>query len=174
MDYRRHYQPGGHYFFTVVTASRRPLLIDHVERLRQAFRHVLRARPFVLEAIVVLPDHLHTLWRLPEGDADYSQRWSLLKRKFSAGLPATPANPSQAQRREKGIWQRRFWEHTIRDAEDWRRHLDYIHYNPVKHGYTQAPGDWPHSSFMRFVRKGWYDVDWGNSEPRTVRGLELE
>ncbi len=165
MQYRRLRRPGGCYFFTVVTQDRRPLLIDHIERLRTAFRRVRQRRPFDLEAIVVLPDHLHTLWHLPEDDADFSTRWMLIKRLFSAGLEAAPANASQAGKREKGIWQRRFWEHCIRDEADWRRHLDYIHYNPVKHGYCAAPSEWPYSSFSRMVAKGWCPEDWGRTAP---------
>jgi len=174
MDYRRLYQPGGHYFFTVVTANRRSLLVDHVDRLRAAFRYTMEKRPFDLEAIVILPDHLHALWRLPLGDADFSTRWMLVKRKFSTGLPTGPLNPSGKSKREKGIWQRRFWEHLIRDETDWRRHMDYIHYNPVKHRLVDKARDWPFSSFRRFVANGWYDEDWGEAEEGSLGGLELE
>jgi putative transposase len=160
MDYRRLYQPGWRYFFTVVTEARRPLLIDHIERLREAFRLAASRYPFEIEAIVILPDHLHTLWRLPDGDADFSTRWMVIKRKFSAGLPADLVNASKSSKREKGVWQRRFWEHCIRDEGDWRRHLDYIHYNPVKHGYVSAPRDWLYGSFGRAAAKGWYSPDW--------------
>ena len=159
-NYRRIYQPGARYFFTVVTHLRQPLLIEHIERLRAAFRLALTRYPYAIEGIVILPDHLHTLWRLPDGDSDFSTRWMVIKRKFSAGLPASAANPSMLARREKGVWQRRFWEHCIQDEEDWRRHLDYIHYNPVKHGYVGQPWDWPHGSFRRMVAKGWYERDW--------------
>jgi putative transposase len=157
MHYRRLYQPGARYFFTVVTENREPLLIDHIERLRAAFRLCLSRYPFEIDAIVVLPEHLHTIWRLPENDADFSKRWMVIKRKFSAGLPSRVVSDSKTKKREKGIWQRRFWEHYIRDEEDWRRHVDYIHFNPVKHGYVSKPQDWPHSSFNQAVRKGWYE-----------------
>ena len=174
MDYRRAKIPGTTYFFTLVTEHRRPLLIEHIDRLRAAFRHVQEKRPFRMEAIVVLPDHLHTLWTLPEGDSDYSTRWMQIKRKFSSGLSAVPSNPSQASKREKGIWQRRFWEHCIRDELDWRNHLDYIHYNPVKHGLITRVCDWPYSSFHRFVERGWYSEDWGGEVSVEVRNMEHE
>ncbi|MBE9136315.1 transposase [Nodosilinea sp. LEGE 07088] len=162
MEYRRYYQNGGSYFFTVVTENRRPLLTQHIDRLRNAFRHSMERYPFVIEGIVVLPDHLHTLWRLPDGDDDFSLRWMVIKRKFSAGLKPGIVNASKRAKREKGIWQRRFWEHCIRDERDWRCHLDYIHYNPVKHGYCHKPADWPYSSFHRSVRQGLYTADWSS------------
>jgi len=157
MEYRRLYQSGARYFFTVVTENREPLLIDNIERLRAAFRLCLLRYPFEIEAIVVLPDHIHTLWRLPDGDSDFSTRWMVIKRKFSAGLPSRVVSDSKTKKREKGIWQRRFWEHCIRDENDWRRHVDYIHFNPVKHGYVSAPQDWLYGSFNQAVRKGWYE-----------------
>lgn len=142
MEYRRSRQTGGHYFFTVVTHQRQPLLTmpENIERLRAAFRREMEKRMFVIDAIVILPDHLHALWRLPEGDADYSGRWSRIKRHFSAGCVGIRAaqSASRQNKREKPVWQRRFWEHTIRDDEDWRSHMDYIHYNPVKNGYCGA------------------------------------
>ena len=161
MEYRRYYQPGGTYFFTVVTQNRQPLLIEHIDRLRTAFWHCMQRYPFTIEGIVVLPDHLHTIWQLPDKDDNFSIRWMVIKRKFSAGFQTEFVSASKQAKREKGIWQRRFWEHRIRDAEDWRRHLDYIHYNPVKHGYCSIPAAWPYSSFHRAVKQGLYDVDWG-------------
>ena len=157
MDYRRYYQPGARYFFTVVTANRKPLLIDNIDRLRSAFRLCVTRYPFEIEAIVVLPDHLHTIWRLPEGDADFSKRWMVIKRQFSSGLPQAEVSQSKLKKREKGIWQRRFWEHCIRNEDDWRKHMDYIHFNPVKHGYVGKPGDWLYSSFQKAVDQGWYE-----------------
>jgi len=136
------------------------LLIPRFDRLRLAFRLALSRYPFAIEGIVVLPDHLHSLWRLPVGDDDFSTRWMVIKRKFSAGFPARPVCASMAAKREKGVWQRRFWEHCIRYEDDWRRHLDYIHHNPVKHGHVAAPADWPYSSFRQAVAKGWYEADW--------------
>lgn len=156
MDYRRHYSAGAHYFFTVVTEKRQPLLIENIERLREAFRHCKERYPFEIEAIVILPDHLHTLWKLPKGDDDFSRRWMVIKRKFSTGLPSGIVNASKTKKREKGIWQRRFWEHKIRDEDDWRLHIDYIHYNPVKHGYVDDPHEWQYSSYQKAVNKGWY------------------
>jgi len=174
MDYRRHYVPGGRYFFTVVTEGRRPLLVENIERLRAAFRRVRERYPFAVEAMVVLPDHLHTLWRLPEGDSEYSLRWMVLKRVFSSGLPRQPRSASQAGKREKGIWQRRFWEHSIRDVDDWRRHMDYIHFNAVKHGYADSPSAWPHSSFAHWVGRGLYEPGWGGVAPATLPSVAGE
>ncbi|WP_410510528.1 REP-associated tyrosine transposase [Nodosilinea sp. E11] len=174
MDYRRFYQPGGSYFFTVVTERRQPLLVDHIDRLRVAFRHGMEQYPFSIDGIVVLPDHLHTLWRLPDGDADFSRRWMVIKRKFSAGLKAEVTSTSQKLKREKGVWQRRFWEHCIRDEADWNQHMDYIHYNPVKHGYCTTPADWPYSSFRRSVEWGLYPADWGASPLSKLLCDELE
>ncbi len=173
MEYRRCYWPGGLYFFTVVTEQRRPLLVEHVDRLRGAFRHAMERHPFEIEGIVVLPDHLHTIWHLPEAEADFSVRWMVIKRKFSAGLPLATTNASKRHKREKGIWQRRFWEHCIRDQADWQRHMDYIHYNPVKHGYCASPGDWPYSSFRRSVERGLYRPDWG-ADVSPAPDLDLE
>ena len=158
MEYRRFYQSDARYFFTVVTESRKPLLIANIDRLRDAFRLCLSRHPFVIEAIVVLPDHLHTLWKLPDKDADFSKRWMVIKRKFSSGFPGQTLNASKIKKREKGIWQRRFWEHYIRDEKDWQRHVDYIHFNPVKHGYVLKPKDWQYSSYQQAIRKGWYDA----------------
>ena len=170
-DYRRYYIPGGCYFFTVVTYRRRPLLADaaRVALLREALRMVKAARPFEVQAMVVLPDHLHALWRLPDGDADFSSRWRDVKNTVSRSI-ATPVN----RRGEKAVWQRRFWEHAIRDEEDWRRHCDYIHFNPVKHGLARTPGDWPYSSFRAAVTKGWYAPEWGTLEPADIRDWRLE
>ncbi|NOQ63446.1 MAG: transposase [Methyloprofundus sp.] len=156
MQYRRFYQPGARYFFTVVTANRKPLLIENINRLRVAFKTCKERYPFEIDAIVVLPDHLHTLWRLPEGDADFSKRWMVIKRQFSSGLPREDTSASKIKKREKGIWQRRFWEHCIRNEDEWRRYMDYIHFNPVKHGYVNNPADWKHSSFAKAVEQGWY------------------
>jgi len=169
--YRRADTPGATYFFTVVSYRRQPILCD--EPIRSALRHAIaevRTRhPFVVEAWVLLPDHLHCLWRLPEGDGDFSSRWRLIKRHVSAGIPA-----AVNKRGEKTVWQRRYWEHLIRGEEDWRRHMDYIHYNPVRHGYVTAPAEWPHSSFRRCVERGWYEPDWGYAEPAELVGMEHE
>jgi len=179
MQYRRARQMGGTYFFTVVTYDRKPILTipENIQRLREAFRHVMRKHPMDIEGIVILPDHLHCLWRLPERDNDFSIRWSKIKRYFSlsaAGVEQGQVSETRRRKREKAVWQRRFWEHLIRDEHDWRSHMDYIHYNPVKHGYVEAPGDWPYSSFSKSVKKGWYPQDWGRIKPDTIRGIELE
>jgi putative transposase len=174
-NYRRTYVPGGCYFFTVALAERKGglSLVAQVDQLRAAFRYAKSRRPFVVEAIVVLPDHLHTIWRLPEGDADFSVRWNLLKGTFSRSIPpGEHRSASRIAKRERGIWQRRCWEHVIRDELDLERHFDYVHFNAVKHGYVDNPFAWPHSSFRRFVEKGWYDRDW--IVPDRVKELTLE
>ena len=170
-NYRRLYIPGGRYFFTLVTHRRRPLLAgpERVALLRAAFRKVLATRPFAIHAAVVLPDHLHCVCQLPAGDADYPGRWREIKKAFSRALGA-----SSDARRERGVWQRRFWEHAIRDDDDWRRHVDYVHYNPVKHGYAARAADWPFSSFRPAVERGWYTMDWGCGDHVDVSGFSPE
>ena len=166
MRYRRHINPANCYFFTVVTAQRRPLLIDHIEWLKRAIRITRERHPFRIDAIVVLPDHLHTIWTLPTGDTDRAMRWRVLKRLFSCALASGQPTRSQGKRRENGIWQRRFWERCIRTEDDRRNHLEYIHLNPVKHGYCSAPVEWPYSSFRRAVGTGEYAAGWGRREER--------
>jgi len=171
--YRRLRQPGGTVFFTVNLADRRQrLLADHIDALRSAFQEVRQAHPFVIHAVAILPEHLHCLWELPAGDSDYSTRWRQIKAAFSKTLPQGEAiSASRARRAERGIWQRRFWEHAIRDDADYAAHFDYIHYNPVKHGWVKRVRDWPYSSFHRYVRLGVYPDDWGGLE---VEGLDFE
>jgi putative transposase len=154
--------PGGGYFFTVnLSDRRRRLLTEHIELLRRAVRRTQERHPFTIEAMVVLPDHLHAIWLLPEGDADFSMRWRLIKTEFSRALPAGErVSQSRADKGERGIWQRRYWEHTLRNAEDLARHTDYIHFNPVKHGHVGRVADWPYSSFHRMVREGIYPASW--------------
>ena len=153
------------YFFTVALADRTTdTLVARVDLLREAFRTVRARRPFVVEAVVVLPEHLHTIWTLPEGDTDYSLRWTHLKTHFSRALAAR-VPVLQNQRGEYLVWERRYWEHTIRDEADFARHCDYIHYNPVKHGLVARPLDWPYSSFSRFVSAGIYPSEWGANVP---------
>ena len=170
-NYRRAYQPGGCYFFTLVTHQRQPWLTQpaNIERLRLAFRTVKAVRPFEMDALVIMPDHLHCLWRLPEGDSDFSERWRQIKRFVSIGVEA-----KTNARGEKLLWQRRFWEHVIRDQADWNKHMDYIHYNPVKHGYVNNPADWAHSSFNRALERGWYEANWGTQEPASIAGQNFE
>jgi putative transposase len=161
-EYRRAKTKGGLFFFTLVLADRSSaLLVDHIDRLRRAYRTVQTLRPFETIAICVLPDHLHALWALASDDADYSIRWSLIKSGFSRGLNSGERSPSKVRKREKGIWQRRYWEHSIRDDADLERHVDYIHFNPVKHGHVKRAADWPHSSFHRYVERGLLPADWG-------------
>ena len=161
--YRRAAVPGGTYFFTVNLAHRRAtLLVDHVDLLRDAVRHTRQRHPFAIDAMVVLPDHLHAVWTLPRGDADFSLRWRLIKTRFSHGLPPGESRrESRVGKGERGVWQRRYWEHLIRDGTDLARHIDYIHGNPVKHGYVERASDWPYSTFHRFVQEGRLPRDWG-------------
>jgi putative transposase len=161
--YRRNFVPGGSFFFTVNLADRRlSLLTMHVEALRAAFRDIRQHHPFTIDAIVVLPDHLHAIWTLPDGDADFATRWRLIKSTFSRSVPTGEHVPaSRITRGERNIWQRRYWEHTIRDEDDFVRHVDYIHINPVKHGLVSRVRDWQHSSFHRMVKHGIYPEDWG-------------
>ena len=172
--YQRLRLPGGTYFFTLTLAERRgnDLLVRHVDALRAAFRATLADHPAAIEAIVVLPEHLHCLWRLPPGDDDFPTRWRLIKARFSRAIPAgEPVSASRTRRAERGLWQRRYWEHAIRDERDYQRHMDYIHFNPVKHGYVQGPRDWPHSSLHRLIARGLYPADWG--APQEVAEMEL-
>jgi putative transposase len=170
-EYRRLYQQGGSYFFTVVTYNRAPILTasENLSRLHQSFKHVMNQYSFTIEAMVILPDHLHCIWQLPPGDSDFSTRWRLIKRYFSI-MKDKPVT----ERGEKNIWQRRFWEHFLRDEEDWRRHMDYIHYNPVKHGYVQNPADWPHSSFQKALQEGLYPIGWGTKELSFISDMNKE
>jgi putative transposase len=165
-NYRRASAPGGTFFFTVVLLDRQSgLLIQHIDTLRKAFRVVRARHAFSVDAIVVLPDHFHSLWTLPPGDADFSTRMRQIKTAFSRALPRDERRSAlQKARGERGIWQRRYWEHLIRDEDDLHRHLDYLHYNPVKHGHVRQVSEWPYSSFRRFVQAGHYDQDWGGTD----------
>ena len=160
-SYRRNFVAGGTFFFTVNLAERRlRLLTEHIDRLRAAFRATRARHPFTIDAVVVLPDHLHAVWTLPDGDADFATRWRLLKSSFSRTLPrGERRSDSRVRKGERGIWQRRYWEHTIRDETDLARHIDYIHNNPVKHGHVTRVEDWPYSSFHRMMREGSYPKD---------------
>ncbi|WP_338547477.1 transposase [Pseudomonas benzopyrenica] len=162
LDYRRSRAAGGTFFFTVNLNDRSStLLVDHIGALRQAIRQAKAQHPFDILAMVVLPDHLHALWCLPEGDWNYPLRWSLIKAGFSRQLPPLETvNLSRRLKRERGVWQRRYWEHRIRDEQDLQRHLDYIHFNPVKHGHARSAVEWPYSSIHRYVRAGVLPADW--------------
>jgi putative transposase len=168
-DYRRNRIPGATYFFTVNLLDRGSgLFVTHIESLRDAVRKVRRRSPFHIDGWVVLPDHMHCLWTLPESDWDFPVRWWAIKTAFSKSLPHTERrSPVMRRRGERGIWQRRYWEHTIRDESDYAAHLDYIHFNPVKHGLVESPGDWPFSSFRHCVSTGLYPAEWlgGGAEP---------
>ena len=165
--YLRSYVPGGSYFLTLVTYDRNPVFRapENISRLRSALKSVKSEMPFEIAGAVMLPDHLHFIWSLPTGDEDFSRRVGRLKALFTKSLPA--ASPpeqnisiSRRKHRESNVWQRRFWEHTLRDEEDLQIHLDYIHYNPVKHGYAQCPHLWSASSFNHWVKNGGYTADW--------------
>jgi putative transposase len=161
--YRRAKVEGGTFFFTVTLADRSSdLLVRHVDRLRRIYATVQRDRPFVTVAVCVPPDHLHAVWKLPEGDGDFSLRWSLIKSGFTRGL-STQAQRSSSKigKRERGLWQRRYWEHAIRDDTDLQRHVDYIHFNPVKHGLVSRVSDCSHSSFKSYVARGELPQDLG-------------
>lgn len=178
MRYRRAIAPGGTFFFTVVTYRRRPILasVEAVDVLREAFRSVRRSRPFEIDAIVVMPDHLHCIWTLPPGDVDFATRWRLIKTGFTKHCPDTlrcAVDAGRLTRGEQAIWQHRYWEHQIRDEADFARHVDYIHYNPVKHGLARAALDWPYSSFGRHVQAGVYASDWGGA-PMGLAGVGRE
>jgi putative transposase len=173
-NYRRFRVPGGIYFFTLRLEDHAgTLLTDHIDPLRAAFRAVRTRHPFEIDAIVILPSHLHCLWSLPENDSDYSLRWRQIKSNFSRAIPADETiSPSRRRKNERGIWQRRFWEHTIRDDRGYATRFDYIHYNPVKHGFVSRVKDWPYSSFHRCVRLGVYSEDWGGGSG--LKDLDLE
>src|ERR1017187_2890271 len=161
---------GSLFFFTVVLAERpNDLLVCEIDRLRRAYRAVQQRRPFETVAICILPDHLQAVWALPENDADFSTRWSLIKSGFSRGLDARPRSASKLSKREKGIWHRRYWEHAIRDEADLERHVDYVHFNPVKYGHVARVVDWPFSSFHRDVEHGLLAEDWGG-DMREIQG----
>jgi putative transposase len=163
-SYRRNFVPGGSFFFTVNLANRKlALLTEHIDLLREAFRETRRRHLFTIDAIVVLPNHLHAVWTMPEGDADFATRWRLIKSAFSRRLSdGEPISPSRAAKQERGIWQRRYWEHTIRDQGDFARHVDYVHINPLKHGLVGRVREWEASSFHRYVKLGVYPTDWAS------------
>jgi putative transposase len=171
-NYRRWYRAGATDFFAVVTHQRRPILTTETGRLclRLAIQQEQADRPFEQNAIVLLPNHLHTVWTLPEGDSDFSTRWAAVKKAFTEhwlarGGAEGATTRSRRRRRERGVWQRRFWEHLCRDADDLKRFLDYLHWNPVKHGLVSRARDWPWSTFQQFVDLGEYDADWGTVDP---------
>ncbi|MDJ0798313.1 MAG: transposase [Calothrix sp. MO_167.B12] len=166
MKYRRTKVEGGTFFFTLVTHNRRQFLCDeeNILLLRNIFIKVMQQHPFTVDAIVILPDHLHCIWTLPPDDNNFSTRWRLIKSNFTRHCHPRykeQISTSRQNKKEQAIWQRRFWEHQIRNQSDFASHVDYIHYNPVKHGYVKAPKDWQYCSFHRYVNQGIYDFDWG-------------
>ncbi len=166
MQYRRIEQHGGTYFFTVNLQERsRRLLTEHIALLRESVAIVKVRHPFEIIAWVVLPDHMHAIWTLQDGDTDYATRWMLIKARFSRHVPAGEwINRSRRSKGERGIWQRRYWAHLITDDDDLHRHIDYVHFNPVKHGHAQRAVDWPYSSIHRYIRDGVLSGDWA-AEP---------
>jgi putative transposase len=178
-EYRRAYIKGSTFFFTVVTYKRFPIFREEpaINLLRQCFQTTMRTHPFRMDAIVVLPDHLHTIWTLPENDSDFSIRWKRIKGTFSRnynGHSNKIISESMCRKNEKGIWQRRFWEHAVRDQADFNRLCDYIHYNPVKHGFSSSPLEWKYSSFRKQVETGQYPKDWGQSASKELLAMNLE
>ena len=163
MRYRRVKITGGTYFFTLNLAERKKtLLIDHIDILRHIVNKVKQRHPFKRDAMVILPDHLHAMITLPNGDNDYATRWMLIKQGFSRQIPKTEKiNKSRKTRSERGIWQRRYWEHLIRDEYDYEKHVDYIHYNPVKHGYVKQAVEWKYSTIHRYINEGILHPCWG-------------
>ena len=173
-EYRRSYLPGGTFFFTVVTYKRHQILTNQISRtlLHDAFQNVKNRYPFRVDTICLLPDHLHCIWTLPEGDSNYAMRLKEIKRIFSRQYgkqfgSSEKRNQSREKRQESTLWQRRYWEHTIRDEKDYLVHLEYIHYNPVKHGLVNRVADWEWSSFHRYVARGFYDASWGGEYNHT-------
>ena len=181
--YVRRHVPGGTYFFTLVTSRRARWLCDDPARalLHECLEEVRAARPFNIEAIVLLPDHLHTIWTLPRGDADFSTRWAAVKGLFTRRWTARggvehAVTRDQFRQRRRGVWQPRFMEHAIRDGEDLIRHVEYVHHNPVRHGLAACPKDWPWSSFHRYVREGVYDSGWccGEAGGEVGKGVDAD
>jgi len=160
--YRRNFVPGGTFFFTVTLDDRRSsVLVDHVALLRFAFRKARGEQPFTTDAVVILPDHLHAIMTLPPGDSDFSGRWRRIKSTFTRSVVAAGVSISRDHRGEYTLWQKRFWEHTIRDDGDFERCADYVHFNPVRHRLVSSPAAWPFSSLHRYARTGVLPLDWG-------------
>jgi putative transposase len=167
--YRRNFVPGGTYFFTLAMADRgSTMLIDHVDELREAYRSVVATRAITTVAICILPNHLHSIWTMPDGDANYSSAWALIKARFSRSIAKNNLHVVRVQDGGFNVWQRRFWEHTIRDERDLENHVNYIHFNPVKHGHVSRAVDWAHSSFHRYVRDGLLAVDWASDSTLNI------
>jgi putative transposase len=178
-EYRRAYLKGGTYFFTVVTFKRIPVFRNapEIQFFNDCIKATMQNYPFRIDAIVILPDHVHTIWTMPEEDSDFSTRWRLIKKRFSrqySCLNPSLISESVVKKQKQSIWQKRFWEHLIRDEEDFNRHCDYIHYNPVKHGLVKSPDTWEYTSYHQFVSKGLYPPNWGISEPEKLQKVSYE
>jgi putative transposase len=174
-NYIRTYVPGGTWFFTVNLLQRHSndLLVREIDTLRDVVKRVRQRWPFEINAWVVLPEHLHCVLTLPPGDSDFSLRWRLIKSGFARALPNTEKRSAiRMAAGERGIWQRRFWEHMIRDDTDYQRHVDYVHVNPLKHGHVKRVRDWPFSTFHRYVEQGIYPVDWCGDVDTTIPGAD--
>ncbi|HBO3969014.1 TPA: transposase [Pseudomonas aeruginosa] len=173
-SYRRTWVPGGTYFFTVTLHDRRSnLLTREIDLLRRVVAQTKRRHPFRIDAWVVLPEHMHCLWTLPPDDADFATRWKVIKSGFVRRIPCHESRTlAQRRRGQRAIWQQRYWEHLIRNDTDYRRHFDYIHLNPVKHGLVTAVKDWPFSTFHRAVAEGLYPEDWAGDPSLEVRAAE--
>ena len=169
MRYRRSQTKGATYFFTVLTYKRKKILCkkDNVKIIKGAFKQIALQHPFNVDAFVLLPDHIHCIWTLPESDNAFSTRWRLIKGYFTRRCDMKHRDDQTRNMQKKGlqgVWQQRFWEHRIRDERDFAAHVDYIHYNPVKHRLAKAPKDWEWSTFHRYVKEGIYDINWGTKE----------
>ena len=180
-NYRRSFVPGGTYFFTIVAEGRANILCSPAMRtaLRQAITDCRNRWPFDIDATVLLPDHLHAIWTLPPDDDSYSKRWGWIKKEatktwLALGGEEQPVSASRSKRRRRGVFQRGFWEHTLRDEEEYRRLLEYIHYNPVKHGLVESPIDWPYSTLRKMVKAGIYSMDWGSPDVRAKARLNFD
>ncbi len=174
-NYRRAFIPGGTYFFTVNLLQRHKnnLLIRQINLLRDTVRQVRTRHPFQIDAWVVLPDHLHCVWTLPPDDSNFSLRWRLIKSGFSRSLPKTERRSEiRKAAGERGIWQRHYREHVIRDDSDFQRHVDYVYVNPLKHGYVKRVSDWPDSTFHQYVKQGIYPLTWCGDIKCSVGGDE--
>jgi len=175
-NYRRAWVPGGTYFFTVTLVDRHAdLLVREIDLLRRMIAQCKCHHPFQIDAWVVLPEHMHCLWTLPPGDHDFATRWKVIKSGFSRRLAeGDPLSLAQRRRGQRSIWQARYWEHLIRSEQDYRRHFDYIHINPVKHGLVSTVKDWPFSTFHRAVAEGIYPVDWAGDPSLNLNAAERD
>lgn len=178
-NYLRAKNPGGTFFLTFVSHDRRPFLTDDlaIDCIFNAYREIVRRRRFLLHAYCVLPDHIHVLVTLPRRDTDFPTRCRAFKSAFTrayvrAGGKEGQRNVSRYRSGEAAVWQRRYWEHSIRNQHDFQRHFDYIHFNPVKHGLVREPEEWEWSTFRRYALRGWYEASWGKAEPRNLSNLE--